>query len=75
VAVGVDTLAALADALAVDPGKLLSAEAGRPQAIAAVKAQLAAKIERLLTRDDLPALQSMTIIAGLVDNALARRSR
>lgn len=71
---GLDMVARLADALGVPLERLLS-DAGRPaKPPDAVKEQVRRQFEKLLSRDDVPAMQSLSVVIGLMDNALARRN-
>jgi transcriptional regulator with XRE-family HTH domain len=73
-AIGLDVLAQLAAALQVDPANLVSDGEHAVHPLDLVRDELLQKVKKLLSRNDLPALQAMTIVVGLVDNALARRS-
>lgn len=75
VALGTDALAEIAEALGVDPARLVEGSTPKTQPLEQVKQHLSQKLKSLLARDDLPALQAMGIIVGLLDNALARQNR
>ena len=71
---GLDMIGRLAEALGVDPIKLIAANRAKPEDVSTIKSQVRKQVEKLLTRDDAPALQSMAVVIGLVDNALARQN-
>ena len=71
---GLDMIGRLAEALGIDPIKLIAGSKNKLDDVSTVKSQVRKHVERLLTRDDVPALQSMAVVIGLVDNALARQN-
>ena len=71
---GLDMVGRLAEALGIEPALFLAASPLRKETIAAVKAQVQKQVDKLLKRDDSTALQSVSVVIGLVDNALARQN-
>ena len=70
---GLDMVGRLANTLGVAPAKLIG-EGDAAPVLATLKVQVRKKVDQLLSRDDVPALQSLAVLLGLVDNALARRN-
>ena len=71
---GLDMVARLAEALGIEPAQFLTGTASKKENIAAVKAHVQKQVDKLLKRDDSVALQSVSVVIGLVDNALARQN-
>lgn len=70
----VDTAGRLADALGVSPDRLLAGGKSTSRPLPVVREQIQRHLKRLLGREDTQALESLSVILGLVDNALARRN-
>jgi transcriptional regulator with XRE-family HTH domain len=70
---GLDMVGRLAQALSVSPTKLVGDADGAP-VLATLKAQVRKKVDQFLSREDVPAIQSLAVLLALVDNALARRN-
>lgn len=69
----VDTVGWLADALGIPADRLLFGKPVKGNALAAAREQVQRHLKRLANRDDAAALQAISVVLGLVDNALARR--
>jgi transcriptional regulator with XRE-family HTH domain len=70
---GLDMVARLARALGIGPGDLVGGER-ETSPLPVLKAQIQRKTNQLLSRDDVPALQALSVLLGHVDNSLARRN-
>ena len=70
---GLDMVGRLAGALSVPPMKLVGDAEAAP-VLATLKAQVRKKVDQFLSRDDVPAIQSLAVLLALADNALARRN-
>ncbi len=71
--VGIDMLARIASSMDSTVSDLVS-EGSKPASTEASKAQLKKQIEKLLSRNDPVSCQSLSVVVGLMDNALARRN-
>ena len=70
---GLDMVGRLAHALGIAPTELIAID-GTPTGLNTLKTQVKRKVDQILSREDMPALQSLSVLLGLVDNALARRN-
>lgn len=71
---GLDMVGRIAEALGVEAVSLVAGLQIKKESISTVKAQVRKQVDRLLTREDSTALQSVAVVIGLVDNALARQN-
>jgi transcriptional regulator with XRE-family HTH domain len=71
-AAGLDMVARLAETLGVTPTRLIEGT-GETVSLAVVEQELRVKMQRLLGRKDAAVVQSLNVLLGLADNALARR--
>lgn len=71
-AAGLDMVARLAETLGVTPTRLIEG-AGETVSLSEIEQELRGKFQRLLGRKDAAVVQSLNVLLGLADNALARR--
>jgi len=71
---GIDMLGRLAEALGIEPEKLIASNAIIPSSIPVIRAQIQQQVRKLLSRDDEQGLRAVAIVLGLIDNALARKA-
>ena len=72
-AAGIDMLGRLAEALGIQPERLI-AGTHAASSLPVARDQIQRHIKRLLGRDDAQGLQAVAVVLSLIDNALARKS-
>jgi len=69
---GLDMVARLADSLGITVEELVAGHEPLGEILGLATSELQRKVDRLISRGDLAAVQSLTVVIGLMDASLAR---